>query len=156
MSEYLDAGLHLYNFLMSRKIPMNNRYEEHTRNQLEERIRENGLENPDTVHSYGHVTIVLILVAVYSEKGAPGEMRSFVDLETSVQKEVSKVMKQKLVKWAAVAYDTPTAWAYLLGSKAAHDYACTFMVLSEIKRRCRRFKPKTIIDFGSGLGTASW
>lgn len=35
-------------------------------------------------------------------------------------------------------------------------YAATFNVLYEISHRLSDFKPKTILDFGTGPGTALW
>ena len=48
-------------------------------------------------------------------------------------------------------------WAYALG-KSVYDYACMFTVMKEIKRRVpqNQFQPRTILDFGSGVGTTIW
>merc|ERR1719270_390139 len=46
--------------------------------------------------------------------------------------------------------------SYFVGTKAAYDYACLKTILSEIKRREKKFHPKTLLDFGSGLGTVTW
>ena len=54
-----------------------------------------------------------------------------------------------------VHYDEAAAYAYLL-SKGAYDYASAARVMSEIKERDGEFRPRTIFDYGSGVGTAVW
>ena len=53
-------------------------------------------------------------------------------------------------------YDKETAWAYFIGTKAAHDYAVMKTIMQEIAKRDKSFQPKTHMDFGSGIGTVSW
>ena len=55
-------------------------------------------------------------------------------------------------------YDEESAvWAYTFG-KSVFDYACMHTVMKEIKRRVppNKFQPRTILDFGSGVGTSIW
>ena len=55
-------------------------------------------------------------------------------------------------------YDDESAvWAYTFG-KSVYDYACMYMVMMEIKSRLppNKFQPRTILDFGSGVGTSIW
>ncbi len=57
--------------------------------------------------------------------------------------------------WKQIDYDETGAWSYLLG-RAAYDYATVYKVLKEVGRREPDFKPRTLLDFGSGVGTAIW
>ncbi|KAI7880515.1 Rsm22-domain-containing protein [Lichtheimia hyalospora FSU 10163] len=54
-----------------------------------------------------------------------------------------------------VAYGPRESLAYLAGAMPS-AYAATFNVLHEISHRLPDFKPKTILDFGTGPGTALW
>lgn len=54
-----------------------------------------------------------------------------------------------------VAYGPRESLAYLAGAMPS-AYAATFNVLHEISHRLSDFKPKTILDFGTGPGTALW
>ena len=73
-----------------------------------------------------------------------------------IDADVTKEIKKRSQRWKNVEYDKEAAWAYLLGGKAAYDYACLKLILNEIKFRDKQFKPKTLLDFGSGVGTVSW
>ena len=55
-------------------------------------------------------------------------------------------------------YDDESAvWAYTFG-KSVYGYACMYTVMKEIKKRIppNKFQPRTILDFGSGVGTSIW
>ena len=64
--------------------------------------------------------------------------------------------KMRANRWKLVEYDSEAAWSYFIGTKAAYDFACMKKILSEIKFREEAFQPKTLLDFGSGLGTVTW
>ncbi|KAL3660035.1 hypothetical protein V7S43_014959 [Phytophthora oleae] len=53
------------------------------------------------------------------------------------------------------AYGPAETLAYLAFEMEA-TYACTHAVFSELKKRLPDFKPKSVLDFGAGPGTASW
>ncbi|XP_039264833.2 ribosome assembly protein METTL17, mitochondrial-like [Styela clava] len=57
--------------------------------------------------------------------------------------------------WRQIVYDRLNCVAYLIG-RAPAAYAATVRVLIEIKRRDRIFRPKSMLDYGSGTGTAVW
>ena len=56
---------------------------------------------------------------------------------------------------SSVVYDHEAVFSYLLG-KTPFDYATAMRVLSEIKEREADFQPRTIFDYGSGVGSAIW
>ena len=65
-------------------------------------------------------------------------------------------MKKRENRWKSIEYDKLASWSYLMSSMAAYDYACLFHILKEIKLRNPEFQPKTLLDFGSGVGTVTW
>ena len=73
---------------------------------------------------------------------------------------INSDLKHKISKranrWKQVIYDAESAWSYLIGTKAAYDYACLKYIFMEINKRRRGFEPKTLMDFGSGIGTVTW
>ena len=73
-----------------------------------------------------------------------------------IEKDVTTEIKKRAHRWKLVEYDNEAAWAYLVGGKAAYDYACLKSIMGEIQARDRSFQPKTLLDFGSGVGTVTW
>ncbi|KAK1944602.1 Methyltransferase-like protein 17 [Phytophthora citrophthora] len=53
------------------------------------------------------------------------------------------------------AYGPAETLAYLAFEMEA-TYACTHAVFTELQKRLPGFKPKSVLDFGAGPGTASW
>lgn len=53
------------------------------------------------------------------------------------------------------AYGPAETLAFLAYEMEA-TYACTHAVFTELQKRLPDFKPKSVLDFGSGPGTASW
>ena len=53
-------------------------------------------------------------------------------------------------------FEVEMSFNEFIGTKAAYDFACMKNILSEIKFREEAFQPKTLLDFGSGLGTVTW
>lgn len=54
-----------------------------------------------------------------------------------------------------VPYDTRQSVVYV-AHRVPGVYACNFKVLNELKLRFPGFRPRTMMDFGSGPGTAVW
>ena len=73
-----------------------------------------------------------------------------------VRTEMEKLMNRRMNRWKSVDYDRLASLTYLLGSVAAYDYACLLKVFKEIRQRNPEFLPRTMLDFGSGVGTVSW
>jgi ribosomal protein RSM22 (predicted rRNA methylase) len=84
------------------------------------------------------------------------ELADQIDLESQFNKEVHKIMNIEAQRWAPVEYDKEAAWSYFVGTKAAFDYSCLKLIMEEIKRKETQFQPRTLLDFGSGVGTGSW
>jgi len=54
-----------------------------------------------------------------------------------------------------VSYDKSQCLAYI-AHRVPGIYSCNYRVLSEIKMRFPEFQPTSMLDFGSGPGTAIW
>ena len=78
------------------------------------------------------------------------------DYDVKVRKEMEKLMNRRMNRWKSVDYDRMASWSYLLGSVAAYDYACLLKVFKEIRQRNPEFLPRTMLDYGSGVGTVTW
>ena len=162
-SHYFDAGIKFKRYLDSRKPAVEDSIRKISRDRIEAKVRRQ-LENQ---------VRDLDLVSLYDE----------LQLETEIQKKTEKLFNLKIATLDAqskdIHYDKNGAWAYLLG-KAAFDYATIYKVMTEIKNRTEQlasskyieksvkqenvtfqnhntgFQPRTLFDFGSGIGTSLW
>ncbi|XP_066277200.1 ribosome assembly protein METTL17, mitochondrial-like [Branchiostoma lanceolatum] len=75
--------------------------------------------------------------------------------QKKVERKVLKKVQQQLYHWQPVTWNQTTGLAYLVG-KAPGVYAATYRVLSEIKKREPKFRPMTLMDYGSGAGMTVW
>lgn len=85
---------------------------------------------------------------------APNE-EELEHLKHKAETEAKFKLKHVVHAFKQVEYDEDAAWGYLLG-KAAFDYSAVMAVMNEIKVREPDFHPRTLFDFGSGVGTAIW
>lgn len=76
-------------------------------------------------------------------------------VDKKVHSQTMKLLKLKVYTWAPIQYDKYRGLMYLV-TRSAPDYAVLYRVLSEIHSRDTDFRPKTLLDFGSGVGTVSW
>ncbi|KAK0166783.1 hypothetical protein PV327_004268 [Microctonus hyperodae] len=78
-----------------------------------------------------------------------------IDILPELHDKTIKVLKKKISPWAPIQYDKYRGLSYMLG-RGAQDYAILYKIMKEIKTRDKKFRPKTLLDFGSGIGTVSW
>lgn len=71
------------------------------------------------------------------------------------QKKIERITSQSCVTWKDIEYDEYSSLTYL-GARLAPNYAAMLTVLNEIKKSDPEFLPKTILDFGSGIGTSMY
>ena len=64
-------------------------------------------------------------------------------------------LKRAFYGWAPVEYNKHASQLYLVG-RSAQEYAVLHRILHEICTRDKDFQPKTLLDFGSGVGTVTW
>ncbi|KAK4884246.1 hypothetical protein RN001_000517 [Aquatica leii] len=68
---------------------------------------------------------------------------------------IQERLKQKIYNWTPIQYNEYNSLLYLLG-RFAPDYAALVRVLYEISIKDLQFKPRSLFDFGSGVGTVTW
>ncbi|CAH8649920.1 unnamed protein product [Schistosoma margrebowiei] len=71
------------------------------------------------------------------------------------QREAQISRELDLKSWKSLSYSGHTCELYLV-SRLAPNFATVCRVLYEIRKRCPSFIPKSLFDFGSGLGTVTW
>ncbi|KAK6629232.1 hypothetical protein RUM43_003049 [Polyplax serrata] len=81
------------------------------------------------------------------------------DLDNQMEKKLNRMVDQRLKKllynWKRIMYDSFTSFQYLI-VRAPSDYATLRRVFNEILLRDKEFKPQSLFDFGSGVGTTLW
>ncbi|XP_060782972.1 methyltransferase-like protein 17, mitochondrial [Neoarius graeffei] len=78
-----------------------------------------------------------------------------VSFETQIRKKVLSELKRTTYHWTPLKYDTDLGVVYMV-ARLAGGYAAVMRALNEIKKRDSSFTPCSLLDFGSGLGTALW
>ncbi|KAG5893361.1 hypothetical protein JTB14_000126 [Gonioctena quinquepunctata] len=76
-------------------------------------------------------------------------------LKQTIQNKVKSIISEKIYNWKPIKYDVYHSLLYLLNRSAA-EYAVLVKLFGEIEARNPRFKPKSLFDYGSGVGTATW
>lgn len=73
----------------------------------------------------------------------------------AVDGETRKLLKSRVFAWKALEFDEYRSRMYLF-ARSAQEYAAIKAVMQEIIRRDPDFKPRSLLDFGSGVGTGTW
>uniref|UniRef100_A0AAY4AW16 Methyltransferase like 17 n=1 Tax=Denticeps clupeoides TaxID=299321 RepID=A0AAY4AW16_9TELE len=76
-------------------------------------------------------------------------------LEARIRKKVFYELRRTTYHWSPLRYDEELGVVYM-ASRLAGGYAAVKRALYEIKKRDPAFSPHSLLDFGSGLGTAVW
>ncbi|XP_076169841.1 ribosome assembly protein METTL17, mitochondrial isoform X2 [Ptiloglossa arizonensis] len=66
-----------------------------------------------------------------------------------------KLLKQLIHNWKPIHYDKYTSLSYLV-SRSAPEYTVMYKILNEIRTKDTNFIPKSLYDYGSGIGTVLW
>ncbi|CAH8490470.1 unnamed protein product [Dicrocoelium dendriticum] len=66
-----------------------------------------------------------------------------------------RLKESALAEWKSLTYSGHNCELYLT-ARLAPNFAAACRVLYEIRKRCPRFFPRNLFDFGSGLGTIAW
>lgn len=86
------------------------------------------------------------------------EITTDKDLQTrkkSIQDQVRTLLHKKIYNWTPMQYNIYNSLIYLVGCSPA-QYAVLVRIFAEINLRDPEFKPRSLFDFGSGIGTAMW
>jgi len=76
-------------------------------------------------------------------------------LTDSLKYKARKRFCEKAYRWRAVNYDESSSIHYLV-ARVAPNYGSLSYVFQEMSRRDPDFKPHSLFDFGSGIGTVIW
>ncbi|XP_076679794.1 ribosome assembly protein METTL17, mitochondrial isoform X1 [Andrena cerasifolii] len=66
-----------------------------------------------------------------------------------------RLFKELVYNWVPVQYDKYTSLSYLI-NRSVPEYSVLHKIFNEIKTNDANFTPKSLFDFGSGVGTAMW
>ncbi|KAK3567169.1 hypothetical protein QTP86_011306 [Hemibagrus guttatus] len=78
-----------------------------------------------------------------------------VSSDSRIRKKVLSELKRMTYHWTPLKYDSDLGVVYM-AARLAGSYAAVMRALNEIKKRDSSFTPHSLLDFGSGLGTALW
>ncbi|KAJ8011791.1 hypothetical protein DPEC_G00061920 [Dallia pectoralis] len=76
-------------------------------------------------------------------------------LEARIAKKVLGELRKTTYHWSPMRYDENLGVVYM-AARLAGGYAALKRALNEIKKNDPSFSPHSLLDFGSGLGTALW
>lgn len=76
-----------------------------------------------------------------------------IDFRTDAK--ARSILKRNVYNWQPINFDKSTSLTYMV-ARSVQNHAVLYKVLNEIKQRDKDLKPKTLFDFGSGIGTAMW
>lgn len=76
-------------------------------------------------------------------------------LKQSIKDKTKNLLKHRIYNWQPIKYDTHNSLLYLL-ARSAQEYAVLLKIMSEIVSRDPSFKPRSLFDFGSGVGLSTW
>lgn len=72
-----------------------------------------------------------------------------------VKDKLLTLMKVKIYNWKPMEYDLYNSLVYMIG-RFAPEYSVLVKIFTEIHSRDKQFSPRSLFDFGSGVGTVSW
>ncbi|XP_058464058.1 methyltransferase-like protein 17, mitochondrial [Malaya genurostris] len=130
----LAEGAKLDNFLRSRKVPLE-------RDELRKKIIECRKFVGDEFRDRFNTEEMTEEQLAYANK--------------VVEAQSKKRAKQQIYAWKPLDYDAYKSLEYLLGRSPA-EFSVLMRIFEEIKKRDTEFKPRSFIDFGSGVGTGIW
>lgn len=87
----------------------------------------------------------------------PSELRNAEQIsrfEKVTSKKVNILLKQRIYEWNPIEYTSYVGKQYLIRRMPA-EYAALNKIFAEISSRCPDFKPHSLLDFGSGVGTVT-
>jgi len=84
-----------------------------------------------------------------------GKRIAIENIDFQTNRKARNILKQNIYNWQPINFDKFTCLTYLV-ARSVQNYAVLHRILNEIKERDKDFKPKTMFDFGSGIGTAMW
>ncbi|CAK9298382.1 unnamed protein product [Gordionus sp. m RMFG-2023] len=81
--------------------------------------------------------------------------RLLEEKERSIKSKIKEKLQKYTYHWTPINFDKKTTLMYVAG-KMVPNFAVLYKIFHEIKIRRPEFKPTSILDFGSGVGSVSW
>lgn len=78
-----------------------------------------------------------------------------LEKQKKVKNQVNFKLKEKVFAWKPLEYGQHQSLLYLI-TRSTAEYSVLNSIFTEIQMRDPDFDPKTIFDFGSGVGTVLW
>ncbi|XP_076241411.1 ribosome assembly protein METTL17, mitochondrial [Calliopsis andreniformis] len=100
----------------------------------------------------------IILKKVQSRLQTPEQEKTDIVLnkeDVQENKKALKLYKELAYNWSPILYDKLTSLSYLV-NRSVPEYSVLYKIFTEIKDKDNNFVPKTLFDFGSGVGTVMW
>lgn len=69
--------------------------------------------------------------------------------------QVLKQLKGFIYSWKSINYNAFTSLVYLFG-RSIPEYSVLYKIFNEIYTHDKNFTPKSLFDYGSGVGTVMW
>jgi len=127
LNSYAEAGKNLIKFIKHRPVPLEESEKKARKNNVEETVRKEFMID---------------------------------DLES--QEDNSKIFKRlkwlesrSSCKWAPIEFDETGSVTYLV-TRSAAEFASLVTIFRQIKENDDKYKPRTLFDFGSGVGSGLW
>lgn len=132
IKEYIASGEKLFRFLKERSVPF------------------------DGAYGKSYMQKIVAQTKLKFQNVQPEDDKTAVDALKDMNAEIEVEKRKRQGRWKMVEYNKEAALSYFMGTKAAYDFACLKTILLEIFFRAPDFAPKSLLDFGSGVGTVSW
>ncbi|XP_017543343.1 methyltransferase-like protein 17, mitochondrial [Pygocentrus nattereri] len=91
-------------------------------------------------------------MAEEKQRQSDGDDQNF---EAKIRRKVLFELRKTTYHWTPLRYDAELGVVFM-AARLAGGYAAVMRALNEIKKRDPLFAPRSLLDFGSGLGTALW
>lgn len=77
------------------------------------------------------------------------------EIRKDIKGKVSSKLKQKVFGWKPLEYNEFRSLLYMI-TRSAAEYSALYTIFNEIRTRDPEFDPRTMFDFGSGVGSSLW
>lgn len=127
----MESASKLSRQLHGRQLPFSQQALQDKLNKLQQRV----------VNQYKHV-----------EVDGEEEVRRF---RQKLNDKFKEAIRQEVYNWKPIKYDMYTCLMYLV-ARAPAEYAVLTKIFSEIVNLDKDFAPRSLFDYGSGVGTVTW
>lgn len=79
----------------------------------------------------------------------------FLEKRNRFKNQVNFKLKEKVFAWKPVEYNQYKSLLYLV-TRSIGEYSVLQTIFNEIETRDPSFKPQTVFDYGSGVGSVLW